>query len=159
MGREGKIKMIERSELKICPTCGRRLTSNRYALSKNLIKVLLGLAKYCLDSQISYFNTSVVYGIDFKGSATAFLSQLKYFGLLSKYSDASDIDKISPRSGKWMVSDLGWAFLKGTAKVPSFIIVANQQVISSGELIDAHNENLKWMTESDIWIELHGGVL
>jgi len=128
--------------------CGHTVSQNKYTLSMNIIKVLDFVARSC--QKKGYFETKEIYSQDFKGSNTAFLTQLKYFGFIQKYNKIG-FQRDGTKS-HWEVTPLGFRFLKGFCHAPAYVIVQDQKVIQLGPLVPLIQ--LKWKKHQDILDDL-----
>ncbi len=151
------IKINEYVELKLEESSEHFINSNFriniWTLSKNIVNVLLSFAK--LQDKKDFVEIDKIYNFSKKGSNTAFITQLKYFGAIEPYFTEKDLLKKSKRSGKWKLSFAGKEFLKGVGKLPSHISIQNKKIISKGEEILIQDEKIKWKTEDNIWEELN----
>ena len=101
-----------------------------------------------------FIETKEIYTQIEKASPTAELTKLKYLGAIYPYFEPADYEKKSKRSGKWAISERGIKFLKKWGKLPSYVLVKDEDVVELGAGIFIDDESLKWMTEDDIWKEM-----
>mgnify|MGYP006286047483 CR=1 FL=1 len=142
-----------------CQFCQQKMPSlHRYNLSKKLVYFLASLHKSVQEGGEKYFKTELVYGMSHKGSNTAYLTQLKYFGAVKPYFEDADKEKVSKRSGKWEITESAELFLKENGYLPEYVEVYNGLVKNIGNLINIHDKSLKWQTEDDIWEVLKSGT-
>lgn len=133
-----------------CKSCGRKIPrENKLGLSKNLIYFLARLKDFV--NEEGFIETKELYDLNHKGSTTAFLTQLKYFRVIRPYFTQEDEEKLSKRSGKWVITPIGDAFLDGIGTLPKYVIVLNGFVRKAGEQIKIDDSYLDWKTEDDIW--------
>lgn len=136
-----------------CPSCGQRIKQSfKIPLSKNSIEVLWTIRK--LMGENKFIETKQIYTEIVKASPTAELTKLKYLGAIYPYFDATDYEKKSKRSGKWAITERGLRFLKCRDKLPSYVLVKDEDVVELGGGIFINDDSLKWMTEDDIWKEM-----
>ncbi len=143
------------NDTSVCDSCGQKKPKiMKYGLSKNLIKVLWTIRD--LSFEKGHMKTEELYDINNKGSNTAFLTQLKYFGLVQPHYDMHETKKESQRSGKWKITLKGEYFLKGKGFCEKWVEVVNQSVLEKGSEINIFDKYLKWKTEDEIWKFLKG---
>lgn len=151
--KEENIVLIE--EERYCKCCKQKMPRlYKFSLSKNVIYFL---AKLNLNlNQDGFIETKDIYGLGYKGTNTAVLTQLKYFGALNHYFLDEDHEKKSGRSGKWTITESGLNFLKGESCLPKWVEVYNSRVVERGQNINIQDDCLKWQTEDDIWDMIRG---
>jgi hypothetical protein len=136
-----------------CASCGQRIKQSfKVGLSKNSISTLWMIHK--LMGENKFIETKEIYTQIEKASPTAELTKLKYLGAIYPYFEPADYEKKSKRPGKWAISERGIKFLKKWGKLPSYVLVKDEDVVELGAGIFIDDESLKWMTEDDIWKEM-----
>lgn len=87
-------------QVKICPHCSAKMVEYPHGLSKGLLRCLVKMVragtgdKDLGDLQMNYNQQSN-------------FQKLRYWGLVEKSDPGSE------KGGKWRMTDLGWAFVKG----------------------------------------------
>lgn len=90
-----------------CPHCGSKMVEYKHSLSKGLLRALVKFARR---------GTGIVNLNDCNMSLSERTNfyKLKYWGLLDKASD-------NERGGEWLMSALGWSFVKGETQLRKLV--------------------------------------
>jgi len=131
-----------------CPTCGQRMRETKYKFSRNAVQFLSEFARALAEGKKGYVETSKVYDFQFKGSRTAELTQMKYFGVIRPYYSTLDEQSDVKNSGKWTLTILGEKFLRDEKQIPTRITVFNQKVISRDDPKRITDPSLKWFKQA-----------
>lgn len=130
-----------------CPECGARIRTNTYQFSMNLLHFFVEFVRTLHESKGGYVKTEQVYDFDFKGSRTATLTQLKYFGLIAKHFEEGDTAKRN--SGKWVLTLLGRDFVNNKKPVFTRVTIFRQEAIVRVEPKFIDDPTLEWLKQED----------
>lgn len=97
---------MKRKEL--CEHCGASMMVNKYSLNKTLLKALFKMARN---------PNKKAREMGFDKSEYAVYTKLKFWNFIERLADS-----------EWVVTDLGWRFLRGEVKAPKEITYFRNEV-------------------------------
>lgn len=138
-----------------CEHCHQRIRpARKYSLNRNCIYYLAKILQVMQQTGNDFIETKETYKIKFAGSNTAENTKLKYLGAITPYYTGHEEEQGVKRSGKWKITEKGYAFLRGTSTLPKYVEVIDEMVIEEGEGFYINDRRLLWYSHQDYWKEV-----
>jgi hypothetical protein len=111
-----------------CPVCGANKMANSHALTPGLVSALKKMAQYCVQEKRRVVTKKELNKI-LTFSESANWTKLRFHALIAKVKDED-----GKNHGKWIITRLGWQFLRGGCDLPKIRYSFRNRVVSPEEI-------------------------
>ena len=108
-----------------CPACGQSVKLYKRTLNRGMASVLIDIYKVCREQNVEYLHVSEHFLGQKDNAVAREYSKLRFWGLLEEEPGERENGN---GTGRWRVTPLGEAFVKGRVLVPRSVLVFNNQL-------------------------------
>lgn len=114
-----------------CPHCGASMKANEYKLTRGFVVLFHKIAKVVLEKKqnvVDFGESGDLVKYGFSKTEYTVANKLQHWGLIAHVQqDGKNL------RGKWLITRLGWAFLKNEASVPMSVYVFRRKTVEKSE--------------------------